>query len=198
MRTLVLSFLIVALSASSTVGLPPAGEVWSLPGSPDELVAHFEQAMNDRDIEAYAALLHADFEFIFAPRDRHRVAPEHGWGRAEELQSMRKMFSGEPGTNRVGRPMPGITRIEFALVAADDWAYEFGDRETWTRSFHAFAKVFHEDGSRRLITRQQVLTVTAQRNEWDLQPADFQMLRWEEIGCDCPAGGPPRMAKSRY
>ena len=198
MRTLVLSFLIVALSVSSTVGLPPAGEARSLPGSPDELVAQFEQAMNDRDIEAYAALLHPDFEFIFAPRDRRRVAPEHDWGRAEELQSMRQLFSGEPGTNRVGRPVPGVARIEFALVAADDWSYEFTERETWSRTYHAFARLFLEDGTRRLITRQQLLTVTAQRGEWDLQPADFQMLRWEEVGCDCPAGRPPRMAKSRY
>ena len=198
MRTLVLSILIVASSVSSTAGLPPVGEVPPLPGTPDELVAQFEQSMNDRDIDAYAALLHPGFEFAFAPRDRHRVAPDIAWGRQEELNAMRRLFSGEPGTHRPGRPMPGVARIEFALVAADDWSYEFAERETWSRTYHAFARFFLEDGTRRLITRQQLLTVTARRNEWNLQPADFQMLRWEEIGCDCPAGVSPRMAKSRY
>ena len=196
MRTLVLSILILTISASSPAGLSAVDA--PAPGTPDELVAQFEQSMNDRDIDAYAALLHPDFEFIFAPRDRHRVAPDEGWGRQDELRSMRRMFSGAPGATRHGRTTAGVTGIEFALLAADDWSYEFGERETWTRSFHAFARVFREDGSRELITRQQILTVTAQRNEWNLQPDAFQMLRWEEIGCDCPGGAPPRMAKSRF
>ena len=198
MRTLVLSILILTFSASSPAGLSPVDAPLPAAGTPDELVAQFEQAMNDRQIDVYASLLHPDFEFVFAPRDRHRVEPDRGWGRDEELRAMRRLFSGEPGTFRPGQPMPGVSRIEFALVAADDWSYEFAERETWTRSFHAFAKFFLEDGSRRLITRQQVLTVTAQRNEWNLQPAGFQMLRWEEVGCDCPADGSPRMAKSRF
>jgi hypothetical protein len=202
---LVLTFCIVSLAATT-----PAGEVGSNPSvqqsgkaypaasNPDLLVANFEQAVNEMNLDEYAKLLHADFAFIFAPGDRHRVAPDDRWNREDELSSMRSLFSGEPGTSRFGREMPGVEGIKFALVAADDWIYGLAESETWTRTYHAFAKVLFRDGTRRLITRQQVLTLTARRNEWDLAPVDFQVLRWEEIGCGSPAECQPRMVKALY
>lgn len=190
--------LLAALVALMLAGSDPGAEPWPAASTPDDLIANLEQALNDRNIDEYARLLHPDFEFVFAPGEHPALSRDSSWAKDRELESMARLFAGEPGTNRHGRQVPGLEEIEFALVAVSDWDYRSLELETWTRHYHAFAKVYYEDGTRRVITREQVFTLTAKRSESDLAPAGFRMLRWEELGCDCPDAGMPRVVKSRF
>ena len=208
MRTLVFPIAIVSLCVLLLAGATSDGESrqviqlvepapYRTPSTPDELVANFELAVNERNIDEYAAILHPEFEFAFVPAHRAADAFDTGWSRERELDSMARLFAGEPDAPRLGRSVPGVDHIEFALVAADDWIYASTGQETWSRTYHSFAKFYLKDGTKRLHTRQQLFTLTKNNHDPGLARAAFKLLRREELGCDCSAGHSPGEVDSR-
>lgn len=70
---------------------------------------NFKLAFEELNYEEYEKLLHEDFAFVFDPRDVGPDKPwsEATWGRDDELECIRNMFSGEPNIN--GQVVDGIS-----------------------------------------------------------------------------------------
>lgn len=181
-------YLTLALSIS-WAAVASAAEPFPEPRSPDDLIANFERAINERRVDEYARALHPEFTFIFAREDRSLVSPDTSWGKASELRSMSRLLSGEEGLSHLGDYIPPATAIKFGLVPVDEWSQMLrGDEisETWTRTYHALLRVEFADGRRHTVSRRQTFTLTARRSEHDLRATQFQMTRWMEHGrCSC-------------
>lgn len=131
----------------------------TIDNSPADLANLFTTAMNDRDGDAYEAFLHPHFQFIFLQGE----GPMDSWGKADDVASMRNLFSGDPP------PMPddatqnrGISSIEVArMVEVEPWAPVLTTDPLWGDLAGARKAVYdlrivlmHDDGAITLDNSQ--------------------------------------------
>lgn len=124
---------------------PPAEEpsVYVWPDEPDELMANFENAYADMDIEHYEDALHDDYKFIFTNNDI--------WERQDDIASTENMFAGNPGTNDMA-----VQSIEIqSLIRQQAWTEEASDHPYFPSSLRAEYQViivFKLEGGTNTIT----------------------------------------------
>ena len=127
--------------AADEILTPDPAFVESDPGPALEALRTAYETM---DIEAYEALLHADFRFIFADADKAAFARE------DDLASTERMFSGEDRKNSSGGDAPAVASIEFQRLEvldewspADDGEVDWSEAEDVRRARIAYGFVLH-------------------------------------------------------
>lgn len=119
------------------------GPIPGWPETPDELMADFEQAYDEMDIDGYAHALGEDFLFIFTNNDI--------WLRADDVASTTNMFAGGTGTNGmavVSIVIQTMVRQEAWTAVASDHPY-FPDSE---RALYQVCIIFRLEGGTNTIT----------------------------------------------
>jgi hypothetical protein len=94
------------------------------PGSPDQLMANFRSAQEDRDLAEHRRLLHPDFRMMLQQETVDQF-PDLGEtiDRVEELRIHERMFSGDDLTDPTGAFVPGVQAVEFLTFGPlADWA----------------------------------------------------------------------------
>ena len=86
------------------------GEIDRRPTSLSELADAYRHAFDTMDVAAYASLLDTGFDFIPHPDDEY-LFPVSSLNRAEDLQSIRNIFSGVPTMSYDGILRPAISGI---------------------------------------------------------------------------------------
>ena len=190
-RTTVSSRCIAVVLLLLTAAPVPAHATESVPGSPQAFLARFADAWQQRDLDAYAALLTDDFRFYFGDEEGRAQHPD-GWGKDDELISASNLFVG-----RVDRPdRPRARSIELAFgsvtVLADP---EFPcDREHYALIDARRVRLSIElEGGRRLgaVGNHAYRVVRKSVNE------AWRLRRWHEepearllVTATCDATGP--------
>ncbi len=173
--------LFVALSVFCMQTSATASEPFPSPMSPNQLMANFMRAINERNIDEYERLLHPEFVFGFAPDHRALAPPDGTWDREHEMRSMSRLFAGETGIARDGSLAPAVRTIRFTLHPIECWVHVRSELETWARTYDSVLLVIYDGGRRQIVRRRQVFTLTAKRSEHNLQTGSFQMYEWQEL-----------------
>lgn len=103
---------------------PPAPVVLPFPGSPDQLMANFQEIYENRDYDEYRQILNPDFVTYLQQSTIDEfgdVGPTLDVN--EELRIHQRMFSGDAVNDPDGELVPGVISISFAKFRAlDAWA----------------------------------------------------------------------------
>ncbi|MBD3162856.1 MAG: hypothetical protein GF346_10690 [Candidatus Eisenbacteria bacterium] len=106
---------------------PPPPDEYDAPVTIDVALENLQRAYKERNYDEYEKLIHSEFSFVFDPRDvGPDTWPEATWGRGEELDVTRNMFSGEPNREDLI-----IERIRLDWTAGEP--HESPDNEEWQR-----------------------------------------------------------------
>lgn len=105
-----------SVGASEYSGAAMVSTPAELATTPDIFLGNFQAAWSGRRIELYSNLLDNSFVFYFSQQDVNGLGVPVSWGRAAELASATKMFSGQPGTTPGGQPVRPIESISLALL----------------------------------------------------------------------------------
>ena len=137
---------------------------YPLQDSPDNLMAKFQMAYDNMDIDAYRDVLHTGYKFVFA-EGTQGMDPRGYWLREDELESATHMFSGEPFTNSQGEVAPGISDISFdVLDPLGVWEPvpendpDFAGEGAMKRLYQVHIVLSH-DGGTYTINSQQIFVV---------------------------------------
>jgi hypothetical protein len=149
--------------------------------SPNQLIANFVRAINERNINEYERVLHPEFIFGFAPDHRSLAPPDGTWNREREIASMSRLFGGDAGMTHSGEAAPAVRTIKFTLDPVECWVHVQSDLESWTRTYDSALLVTYDDGRRESVHRRQLFTLTARRSEHDLKADEFRMYEWQEL-----------------
>jgi hypothetical protein len=139
------------------------GEADLRPTSLSELSDTYSNALDDMDQAAYAALLDTDFAFIPHPGDAY-LFPVSSLNRAEDLQSIRNIFSGLPIPNFVGNLMPAVGSITVGVWEPQtDWTQTDADDpdfpSAWSRRYAFQMSIVRPSDTTVIIQGEQVLYV---------------------------------------
>lgn len=83
---------------------------------PDYVIWNLVSAYNRTAVVAYDGVLDENFVFYFAQSDVDQLGVPASWGRASEMASTTKMFTGQPGTTPGGQPQEPITGFQLTLT----------------------------------------------------------------------------------
>jgi len=173
--SLMLVLALVALAAPGCIFSPDdstgdgggggGAEPYPWPSTQDQLMANFQRAYDEMDIDAYRdEILHPDYKFVFI-EGSDLGGPTGYWTREDELLSAQAMFSGEPHTNSNGEVAPGISDITFdVLDRVDPWQPVppddpyFAGPGAWKALFNVHLVLRH-DGGTYTISSPQIFVV---------------------------------------
>jgi hypothetical protein len=155
-------------------------EPYPLATSPDRLMANFQRAYNEKNLEEYARTLDEGFVYVFPPEQAYMAPPDGTYDRAHELASAERIFHGKPGLNWAGQEHRIVRDVQLDLKALDAWRRTAPDE--YTRVYGLWLVVDYESGEAVTVNRRQEFTVVAQRFEYDVTRATYTLLRWREFG----------------
>jgi hypothetical protein len=192
-RTLVLPIVALAtlLATTPTMALGAA--------TPDEMVADFVSAYQQRNFELYDATLHDDFLFEFAPEDAALPEIPASLDRAQELAIAFRQFSGQPSMGIDG-PIPPITGIDLLLTPLEtQWTPADGELQgTVFRTYRANMVVRFAGGFLLVVRGDQRLY--AQAVDVPAAGAEaavvYQLRAWQEFGISVAASTPRERTRS--
>ncbi len=161
---------------------PPADDAYLLQTSEDNVMDNFQRAYRTRDIEAYARLLAADFQFYFDPAARARLGIEH-WTRTEDSLRTEQLITS-----------PEVTRIVIDL----DWPRGSANNagygppgEDWTKLFITdvfldvdFEPLGQDVTTYRVQDQTQLFYFRRGRTDPPSGPADtlVYLVEWRDTG----------------
>ncbi len=128
-----LLFLIAVLAAGCGVFSPDESKnnggggtdrgVFKPATSPDQCMANFKNAWEQRTLVEYEKLLDDQFQFFFDPNDGLEQFVGPSWGRTEELDSAKSIFEGDAGYDLIKQEdIPPVLSIEFTTFSkVFDW-----------------------------------------------------------------------------
>ena len=159
---------------------------------PTILIANFEKAWENLNILEYENVLHPDFYFWFAPDDIAEINTS-SWGRAEEVQSVGNMFSGETGVekgeNGEDVTVPAIVSFTMQLVQLEGWRDDFDDGAEFAGAdfrsrFAVTMEVRYTDAGRiTAVTGDQFFYAKRVSTVIDGQSVDiYQLFAWKDTG----------------
>jgi hypothetical protein len=105
---------IIAVVLLLLTAIPVPARAAEASAGPESFLERFKSAWQGRDLDAYAALLTADYRFHFGD-DEGRAQHPDGWGRDDELASASHLFLGR--ADRPDRPRAQSIELSFDDVA---------------------------------------------------------------------------------